>query len=112
MPAHKSLPKTRYGAPGRVFPARAPQGRLTPKNAPPGLLRDGLTLQPAQRRFVDRHRNALQGARREIFDRTIQNTLAGEPAPEAVAAAVSRAFEAAMAAAPELPRHLFRKETP
>jgi hypothetical protein len=74
--------------------------------------RDALALRHDQRAFLNRHRSALPAQRRAVFDKAIQNTLAGEPAPEAVAAAVSRAFEAAMAAASELPRHLFRKDIP
>ena len=71
--------------------------------------RDALALRHDQRAFLNRHRSALPAQRRAVFDKAIQNTLAGEPAPEAVAAAVSRAFEAAMAAPPPIPE-IFRKE--
>jgi hypothetical protein len=57
--------------------------------------REAITLRHDQRRFVDRHRNALPAARRAYFDRA--DSLRGEPAPEALAAAVATAFAEALA---------------
>jgi hypothetical protein len=54
--------------------------------------REPLTLPRDQQRFVARYRAALPGPRRAHFDRALQDSLRGEPAPEALAAAVARAF--------------------
>jgi hypothetical protein len=59
--------------------------------------REPVSLTPAQRRFVARHRNALPGPTRAHFDRALRTSLVGEPAPEALAMAVAAAFSEAMA---------------
>ena len=51
----------------------------------------------AAMRLVARYRAALPGPRRAHFDRALQDALRGEPAPEALAAAVARAFLSANA---------------
>jgi hypothetical protein len=108
MPAHKPLPRSAPGGPGREISGGVPQGGPARNNAPVSPLRG---LPPAHQAVLRRYRAALPAQRREIFDRAIQGGLAGEPATMAVAAAAARAFDVALRASAPIPE-IFRKEPP
>jgi hypothetical protein len=106
MPAHKPQAQSAQEAPGREISARAPQRGPARNNAPVSPLRG---LPPAHQAVLRRYRAALPAQRRAVFDRAVRDSLAGDPAIQAVGAAAARAYSMALSAPPAIPE-IFRKE--